>query len=466
MNLVQVDINDLVSKYRDSVKHGASFPCCICQTLNFVSDVCPVSDVESLRTLEERSRYVDVDLMNTCPNLFTMLDKIWICRDCRRCVEKGERPPCSAENGLKATCRSLPAPLLDLSIEELDILAFTQIFSVIHDQSTGGEVEGRPTKVLLLPLPIPVHDEGRPNSGAAKISAVQGLHLLRPGQEHNVRAQHMSCALNYLDHTRDKFTGKRTLLKSWFEERSSGCHQTENNDAVITRERFLPLKPRQQDKIHVTILPIPEDLQTNARQVMYCGPLDRRTRDLFDPLEESGVDSNREQAITRKQWLVHRLRSMFKGGPSDDVVLIFGMLLRLEMSWLQQIQGYDDKHRVKGQLMKHKGTREYFSKILDDICATESLYGPATFSFSLTMNANSEHFLAAFISQNRETEVLNGVQVWDSKEEDEMLKLRRGKTKSNGGSGYFVHQKTDVEDNSCRFHPHCKRTPLQDWSRW
>ena len=460
-----MDANDLLSEYRDSVKHGASFPCCICQTLNFVSDVCSVSDVESLRTLEERSRYVDVDLMHTCPNLFTMLDKIWVCQDCRRCVEKGERPPCSAENGLKATWRSLPSPLLDLSIEELDILSFTQIFSVIHEQSTGDEGEDRPTKVLLLPLPIPVHDEGRPNSGAAKVSAVQGLHLLRPGQEHNVRAQQMSCALNYLlGHTKGKFTGKRALLKSLFEERSSGCRLTESNDAVPIGERFLQLKKRQQDNVHVTVLPILSDLETNARQIMYCGPLDRRTRDLFDPLEESGVDLNREQVITGKQWLVHRLKSMFKRGPSDDAVLILGLLLRLEMSWLDQIHRYDDTI-VEGQLMKRKGTREYFMKKLRNICAMERCYGPATFSFSLTMNANSEHFLAAFISQNRETEVLNGVQVWDSTEEDKMLKLRRGKTKPNTGSGYFVHQKTEVEDASCRFHTHCKRTPLQDWSR-
>ena len=69
---------------------------------------------------------------------------------------------------------------------------------------------------------------------------------------------------------------------------------------------------------------------------MFCGPLDKRTRDLFDPMEESGLDSERAQRITARQWTVQRLRSMFKGGPSDDVEFIMSMLLRLEMSWLSK----------------------------------------------------------------------------------------------------------------------------------
>ena len=116
--------------------------------------------------------------------------------------------------------------------------------------------------------------------------------------------------------------------------------------------------------------------------------------------------------------------------------------------------------------MKHKGTKEYFAKTLDNIRATERCYGPANFSFSLTMNPNSDHFLAAFISQGREAEELKGLQVWESKDEEELLTLRPGKIRGNLECLYFVHQKTDVNDDTCSFHPYCRRTPLEDWSRW
>ena len=284
-------------------------------------------------------------------------------------------------------------------------------------------------------------------------------------------------ALKYLlDCTRGRFTGKREVVQSWFENTNhSGVvrnvevrlpvhHLGEGSEKVTAGERTIKLRPKQQDEVHVTILPVLSDLQTNARQIMYCGPLDKRTRDLFDPMEESGVNFERGQPITGRQWMVQRLRSMFKGGPSDDVELIMSMLLRLEMSRLSQVQGAED--RLESRLMKHKGTREYFAKALDNIRATERCYGPANFSFSLSMNANSDHFLATFISQGRESEELKGLQVWESKDEEELLTLRPGKTRVGLECGYYVHQKTDVKDDSCMFHPHCSRTPLQDWSRW
>ena len=158
-------------------------------------------------------------------------------------------------------------------------------------------------------------------------------------------------ALKYLlDCTRGRFTGKREVVQSWFENTNhSGVvrnvevrlpvhHLGEGSEKVTAGERTIKLRPKQQDEVHVTILPVLSDLQTNARQIMYCGPLDKRTRDLFDPMEESGVNFERGQPITGRQWMVQRLRSMFKGGPSDDVELIMSMLLRLEMSWLNQVQ--------------------------------------------------------------------------------------------------------------------------------
>ena len=152
----QESVNDLLTKYWDNVKYGPSFPCCSCQTLNFQKDVDKVVDVEKLRSQEERSAYVDVHLLNSNGNLFSMMDEVWICKSCRKSVEDGKRPTNSAMNGLGATWCDLPAPLLNLSIEERDTIAFTQIFCVVHGLSAGGDGLDQPKKTLLLPLARPV----------------------------------------------------------------------------------------------------------------------------------------------------------------------------------------------------------------------------------------------------------------------------------------------------------------------
>ena len=455
-----MSVQDLLTKYNDTVKYGPIFPCCSCQALQFKKDVSSASDVTGLRTEEERSRYLDVNLINTNSNLFTTLDRSWICRDCCRFVQEGKIPPCSAKNNMRATWRTLPTMLLDLTSQELDTLANTQIFCVVHKLSTGAAEVDQYKKTLFLPLSLPIHDEGIIDNAANKVFKVKGLHLWPPGQERNVRPRQMSHALNHLlMHSEDGLSGKRGQLKLLFEDKNLPADGETNDD-----KRRLRPKHEDNDQVHVTILPVLSDLQTNARQIMHCGPLDTRTRDLFDPIAESGMDLERGQPITKRQWMVQRLRSMFKGGPSDDIELVFSTFLKLELSWLNQVQAMQDM--LKGQLIKHKGTKEYFTKACDDIRAIERCYGPANFSFSLTMNTDSDHFLASFISQNRESEELKGLQVWESQDEVELLTLRPGKVKGQVDCGYYVHQKTDVSDDTCIFHPNCKRTPLQDWSRW
>ena len=44
------------------------------------------------------------------------------------------------------------------------------------------------------------------------------------------------------------------------------------------------------------------------------------------------------------------------------------------------------------------------------------------------------------------------------------LTLRPGHSIAEGESGYFVHQRTEVRSDNCKFHSYCKRTPLDDWS--
>ena len=131
---------------------------------------------------------------------------------------------------------------------------------------------------------------------------------------------------------------------------------------------------------------------------------------------------------------------------------------------MNQVRG--DEAVLNGALMKHKGTQEYYSKSANDIAAMARCYGPANFAFSSTMNANSPHFLAAFIAQGGETDGLSHLQVWDHQDEREMLTLQPGKEYAVGEVGYFVHERSGVRYDNCKFHTNCKRTPLADWGRW
>ena len=446
----------MLNSYWTSVKYGASFPCCCCQTLKFRKNVEKVKEAENLRTQEQRDLFLDTVLLNSTDSLFLMMDDVWICKDCRKSVDAGKMPLLSAKNNLSATWRNLPDPLRSLSIEELETLAVTQIFSVLHDLSTGGATGPHESKkTLLLPLARPVHDEGRPEDAVAKVSSIHQLHTRSTGKKHEVRAQRMLEALEYMsEHSGGEEIGKRALLRVWFEKESE---QQGGDDQLVD------LGPGTRE-VFVTVLPVVSDLQTDARQILYCGPLDRRTRDVYDVSAESGLEVARAEAITARQWMVHRLRSVFRGGPSNDVVLIMGILLKLELSWLNQVQGMAD--RLKGALMKHKGTAEYFAKAVDNTRAIQRCYGPATFSFSTTMNTESDHFLAAFISQSRESQEFKDVQVWDHGDEIELLTLRPGKTEDAHDVGYYVHLKSDVRYDSCNYHTHCNRTPLNDWGRW
>lgn len=418
-----------------------------------------MNDVERLRTLEGREPYLDNNLLSSTGNLFLMLDEVWICKDCRRSVEEGKRPTSSARNGLDPTWHNLPVPLLNLSMEELDIIAFTQIFSVVHGLSAGDAGEQELNKILLLPLKRPVHDEGRPDDAAAKVSSVLQLHTKPTGEEHEVRTKQMLDALTYLlQHNGGKYNGKRELLRIWFQKKGQEEESTHMLDPI-------PDEGGGRNRIYVTVLPVVSDLLTDTKQILYCGPLDTRTRDLYDVHGESGLEIGREESITDRQWLVHRLQSVFRRGPSNDVVLIMSMLLKFELSWLSQVRGVGDI--FAGALMKHKGTKEYFEKTRDDIRAMERCYGPANFSFSTTMNAESCHFLAAFVAQSGESDGLEDLQVWDHQDELELLTLRPGMQHDFLESdGYFVHQKSDTRYDNCMGHTHCRRSPLQDWGRW
>ena len=107
--------------------YGPVFPCVSCHTLNFLPAVMELSTVEALWPGEARDRFLDLQYVARNPNLFSQLDRNWICRKCQESVAKGDMPPLAAKNSLLETWSQLPRYLRTLSQPELSIGGLTRV---------------------------------------------------------------------------------------------------------------------------------------------------------------------------------------------------------------------------------------------------------------------------------------------------------------------------------------------------
>ena len=453
-------MDSVFGSFRDDVKYGLSFPCCCCQTLNFRSNMVKESTVEELQTPEARMKYLDVELMDNTGSLFMMLDTTWICKDCKKAVGKGKMPTLCAKNGLRATWRDLPNELLELNMEELDALALSNIFMVFHGLSSGVDksVSSFP-KTLLLPLSNPSNAEGRTRSLP---DAVQWLHKGPLEEKTALRPKKvLEADAHLLIHEKAKYAGYRDVLRKWCQIHVA----REMSDQDDNREGLDNALGKRSTGVFVTVLPDLCDLE-EINQILNIGPLDERTRHIYDLSGESGLGVDREETISGKQWLVHRLRSVFRSGPSNDPSLILALLIKFEASRLLQLKRILADDRLKSALRSVPGQKEFLAHKADNLQAMAMNLGPATFSFSVTLNTSSEHHLACFVSQRRYMEEYSRLQVWDHREEKELLILRPGYGLESVEDTYFVHEKTEVADDNCMFHNFCRRSPLENYGRW
>ena len=390
-----------------------------------------------------------------------MLDDTWVCNNCQKSLNEGTMPRLCAKNGLRATWCDLPPRLLELSLEELDAIALSKIFMVIHDLRTAND-QSRSQKTLLLPLSNPINVEGRQHEAESLELDVQRLHKRRSGVQLLLRPDIILEADEYLqrkESSRD--AGRRDVLRRWCQKELAKAEETTEQE-VDEGEREKSTSGPMKSLLFATVLPTMDDLRY-FHQILNIGPLDVRTRHLYDPCGEGGVNVQRKESLTSKQWLVHRLRSVFRDGLPNDAGLIMAMFIRQETSRLIQLTKLGDD-KLTAVLMSVPGTEEFFRRKAQDLRAIENNFGPPTFSFSTTTPFNGVHHLACFVSQKRHSKEYNTLQVWEHKDEVQRLTLRPGHSIAEGESGYFVHQRTEVRSDNCKFHRYCKRTPLDDWS--
>ena len=379
-----------------------------------------------------------------------MLDDTWICKFCQKSIGEDRMPLFCAKNCLRATWRDLPSDLLCLNYEELDAFALSKIFLVVHGLTAGNpNISSNMPKTLFLPVSRPENVEG----GSFNIPLT--MHKRAPGTPTSLRPQKILAVDQYLvGREKAEYTGYRDGLREWCRSELARTKQADVEESeCVSRQLF------------VTVLPDLDDVE-DAAQIVNIGCLDARTRHLYDPSGESGTDVSREESLTTRQWMVQRLKSVFRSGPANDAEFILGMLTRLETSQLNQIKRLpEDRH--KSSLMSMPGRKEYFSRISNDLRAMEASLGPATLSFTTSMGFGNDHHLACFVSQRRHMEEHKDSQVWHHMDEEELLSTRSGHADQvQEDAGYFVHERTDVQDDNCKYHNFCKRTPLQNFSRW
>ena len=84
-------------------------------------------------------------------HLFTALDTQWVCTTCVAAITAGRLPALAAINELPAPWVDLPPGTADqLSVEEVEILGLTTVFTVVDGLSVGLLGRGGPSKTLFL----------------------------------------------------------------------------------------------------------------------------------------------------------------------------------------------------------------------------------------------------------------------------------------------------------------------------
>ena len=93
----------------------------------FLHSVVELTKVESLRSEEARARYLDIVYVARNPALFLQLDRLWLCRMCKKSVDLDSMPPMAARNMLGATWSMLPPYMRGLSQPELSMVGLTRV---------------------------------------------------------------------------------------------------------------------------------------------------------------------------------------------------------------------------------------------------------------------------------------------------------------------------------------------------
>ena len=449
------------------------FACCVCSTTHFLDEVVEVGRVAVLATEEGRERYLALPFLRDHLHLFTQLDTAWICITCQASMSAGRLPTLAAVNGLSAPWVRLPSTLIDMSVEEIDLLSLTNVFSVVDGLQVGVVGQGAPSKTVFVPLAgmtsVPRHTDVV-RTGEDRLA----LHTRPPGHLPVISATRVLGVLDRMIATSPRYhttaAGRRTMLGE-MDRVVVGVDREVERQVVqgpnLPMDHFTASGPRLATLYGVVLPWAKPHLSVAAARLLAIPNLAAQLASMFDMDEVAGVEwgLGREVPVSLREYLQHRLSHIHRGGPGSRPGLVLGLLYKYDCQMVQELVRVGRARQAAGQgggpetwLRRHPGTAAFLTRLGQDLMAALRWRPPAAFWLTFSASSNTSDLLGTWVSHQGGL-AREEAQVWQVGDEREFL---------GGGGGeeeaYYVHQPCQEGMATCHLHPHpCTRTPLEAW---
>ena len=212
--------------------------------------------------------------------------------------------------------------------------------------------------------------------------------------------------------------------------------------------------------VYSVLVPDKAPVSPAARQILEVQDLPAALAALYDLRQEAGVDlQGREVPITPQQWIVQRLANAMTNGPMDRPGLVMAFA---HQHVTKRIHSAGDQGRIS--LTCRPGTTDYHRKVKSDLATMARWNAPPHLHCSISFDPLSELMLATRISHDAGVEGREE-QVWSRGSEQRRLTPRPGRDQDPGlleqTPVFFVHCKTEQQNDSCPFHEFCDRQPAE-----
>ena len=228
--------------------------------------------------------------------------------------------------------------------------------------------------------------------------------------------------------------------------------------------------------LYSTVLPWKEpQLPAASLQLIQMPGLEAQLAATLDPLKQAGVVVQRDADVVQREvpislssWVRQRVAHIHRAGPANQPVLLLALLHVLQAEQMQPLI-------TRGQaglagppsawLSKLPGSFAYLQSKREDLAALRRWLGPPFLSLTFSMSAATLDLLGTAVSHQAGVEGVDE-EVWHVYDEWERLNTRPGKAEPPLTAAYFIHSRSQVEDDSCPYHPFCARTPLEERREW
>ena len=335
-----------------------------------------------------------------------------------------------------------------------------QVFVVIESLRAVPRQDSQPppdcTKTLLFPLPV-VTDVARLGEQEQSPEQVLHLHYQRnletlPVTGDRVRAELVEEAYEILLATHPLYNDlhQPTVMASIREDL-----ETMVVTGLVSEE-----DPPPTQRVFSVLMPDSWYLSPHQKQILGVEALDTKLAAIYDPRREAGVDQEgRLVPITFRDWCEQRLANVHRDGPMNHPEVVLGLGLQHTTKYL-----YNARDLGEVGMVSRPGTSSYYHGLHGNLTTMRKWLGPPYFFISASFDPTSKLMLSTWVSH---TAGVEGRQekVWHVGSEQQLLTLRPGREEEDIhiGDVFYVHCRSNVEDDSCPYHRFCCRRPLEEW---